>query len=75
MRRLAWFTFAAQCWSLWNIRNKLAIEGAIINSPTDVIFKMSIYMQSWRVLVRRMDMDLWDSAPDEVRRLYTRTRT
>jgi hypothetical protein len=36
---------------------------------------MSIYMQSWRVLVRRTDMDLLDSALDDVRRLYERTRS
>jgi hypothetical protein len=75
LRRLVWFTFAAQCWSLWNIRNKLAIEGTIINSPSDAIFKMSIYMQSWRVLIRRMDRDLLDSALDDVRTLYARTRS
>jgi hypothetical protein len=75
LRRLVWFTFAAQCWSLWNIRNKLAIEGSVINSPADAIFKMSIYMQSWRVLVRRTDRNLLDSALDDVRRLYGRTRS
>jgi hypothetical protein len=26
-RRLVWFAFVAQCWALWNIRNKLTIEG------------------------------------------------
>jgi hypothetical protein len=75
MRRLVWFTFATQCWSLWNIRNKLAIDGNIISSPADAIFKMFIYMQSWRVLVKRTDMDLLDAALDEIRRLYTRTRS
>jgi hypothetical protein len=52
LRRLVLFTFAAQCWALWNIRNKLAIEGKLINNPTDALFKMSMYMQGWRVLVR-----------------------
>jgi hypothetical protein len=49
LRRIAWYTFAAQSWALWNIRNKLAIEGSLISSPADAIFKISIYMQSWRV--------------------------
>jgi hypothetical protein len=26
-----WFIFAAQSWALWNIRNKLTIEGKLIN--------------------------------------------
>jgi hypothetical protein len=37
--RLVWFTFAAQCWALWNIRNKLIIEGKLIENLTDAIFK------------------------------------
>jgi hypothetical protein len=36
---------------------------------------MSIYMQSWRVLVRPTGRDLLDSALGEVRRLYARTRS
>jgi hypothetical protein len=38
LRRIAWYTFAPQCWALWNIRNKLAIEGSLINNPADAIF-------------------------------------
>lgn len=26
LRRLVWFAFAAQCWTLWTIRSKLTIE-------------------------------------------------
>ncbi|KAK1615991.1 hypothetical protein QYE76_021508 [Lolium multiflorum] len=65
-RRIAWFTFAAQSWALWNIRNKLAIEGSLISISADAIFKMSIYMQSWRVLVRPRDRPLLDMALDEI---------
>ncbi|KAK1693054.1 hypothetical protein QYE76_009751 [Lolium multiflorum] len=72
LRRIAWFTFAAQCWTLWNIRNKLAIEGSLISSPADVIFKMSIYMQSWRVLVRPRDKPLLDVALDETLLIHYR---
>jgi hypothetical protein len=74
LRRFAWYTFAAQSWALWNIRNKLAIEGSLINNPADAIFKMSIHMQSWRVLVRQRDRDLLDAALGELRRLHARTR-
>ncbi|XP_071681481.1 uncharacterized protein [Lolium perenne] len=64
LRRLVWFTFATLSWSLWNIRNKLTIEGKL----------MLIHMQSWRVLVRRRDKTLLDVVRDEVRRLHARAR-
>jgi hypothetical protein len=44
LRRIVWFSFAAQCWALWNIRNKLAIEGKLINNPADAVFQMSMHM-------------------------------
>jgi hypothetical protein len=74
LRRLVWFTFAAQSWALWNIRNKLAIEGRMINNPADAILHMSLNMQRWRVLVRPRDRRLLDEAMLEVRRLRTRAR-
>jgi hypothetical protein len=43
-RRLVWFTFAAQSWALWNIRNMLMIEGKLINNLVDAFAKISIYM-------------------------------
>jgi hypothetical protein len=75
LRRVVWFAFAAQCWALWNIRNKLTIEGKMIGNPTDALFQMSIHMQHWRVLVKPKDHALLDVAMNEVRRLYARTRT
>jgi hypothetical protein len=44
LRRLAWFMFAAQFWTLWNIRYKLAIEGNMIGNPTDVFYQMFIHI-------------------------------
>jgi hypothetical protein len=74
LRRLVWFTFATLSWSLWNIRNKLTIEGKMIGNPADAFYHMLIHMQSWRVLVRRRDRALLDVARDELRRLHARTR-
>jgi hypothetical protein len=71
MCRLVWFTFAAQSCALWNIRNKLAIEGKMINNPADAMLHISLYMQRWRVLVRPKDRRLLDEAMVEVRRLRT----
>jgi hypothetical protein len=66
-RRLVWFTFAGQCWALWNVRNKLTIEGKLIGNPADAFFQMSIHMQHWRV--RPKDHAWLDTATDEARRL------
>jgi hypothetical protein len=74
LRRLVWLTFAAQSWALWNIRNKLTLEGKLINNPADAISKMSIYMQSWRVLASPRDRELLEVALGEVRRLHARMR-
>jgi hypothetical protein len=74
LRRLVWFTFAAQCWSLWNIRNKLTIEGKLIGCPADAFYHMLLHMQHWRALVRPTDLALVDTAVGDVRRLYSRTR-
>jgi hypothetical protein len=74
LRRLVWFTFATLSWSLWNIRNKLTIEGKMIGNPADAFYHMLIHMQSWRVLVRRRDRALLDVARDELRRLHARAR-
>jgi hypothetical protein len=60
---------------LWNTCNKLTIEGNVIGHPTDVLFTLSIHMQSWRVLVRHRDRDLLDEALGELRRLYVRMKT
>jgi hypothetical protein len=74
-RRLVWFTFMAQCLALWNICNKLTIEGKLIGNPTDAFFQMSIHMQHWRILVRPKDHALLEVVTDKVRRLYAWTRT
>jgi hypothetical protein len=59
---------------LWTIRNKLTIEGKMINNRVDVLFQMSIHMQCWRALVRLRDTEKLDEAMGTVRRLNTHTR-
>jgi hypothetical protein len=66
-RRLVWFAFAALCWTLWTIRNKLTIEGSIIGKPADALYKMTIFMQQWRTLVKSKDRELLD----RIRRLHS----
>jgi hypothetical protein len=73
-RRLAWFAFAVMFWTLWNVRNKLTMEGMAIAHLADAFFQMSLHMQHWRVLVRQKDRTLLDKAVGEVWRLHARTR-
>jgi RsiW-degrading membrane proteinase PrsW (M82 family) len=70
-RRLVWFIFAAGCWALWNVRNKLNIEGSIIAKPANVLIKMLIYMHQCQKLVRSRDRGLLDAAMGEIRFLHT----
>jgi hypothetical protein len=73
-RRLASFAFTVMFWTLWNMRNKLTMEGMAIAHPADASFQMSLHMQHWRVLVRQKDRTLLDEAVGEVWRLHARTR-
>jgi hypothetical protein len=70
-RRLVWFAFAAICWTLWTIRNKLTIEGSIIGKPADAHYKITIFMQHWRTLVKSKDRELLDAAVGGIRRLHS----
>jgi hypothetical protein len=74
LHRLVSFTFAAQCWTVWIIHNKLTIEGKMIGNPADVFYQMPSYMQCWRVHVRPKDRPLLDEAVEAVRRLHAQTR-
>ena len=55
-------TFVGLLWSLWNVRNKMTIEGVFIKTPAEVIFKFDSFLQKWRGLFRAADrgkMDGW----------------
>jgi hypothetical protein len=58
LRRVVWFMFVVQCWTLWLIRNKLTTEGKSINSHAHTFFQISLHMRSWRVLVKPKNMAL-----------------
>jgi hypothetical protein len=66
--------FAVLAWTLWNIRNKLTIEGKCISNPADTFFQMCLHLQRWKVRVRLKDRPLLDEALDEVRRLHASLR-
>ena len=65
---LIWIGAAATLWSIWTIRNKLIFEGKVLRKPTDAIFRIIFFLQSWRPLCRdRMQLVL-DWVMGEARR-------
>jgi hypothetical protein len=55
-KRMVWIFFAAQCWALWNTRNKFTIERKFPCQPADIIFKLLISLQLWRPLQKPKDL-------------------
>lgn len=54
------FSFAALAWTLWKIRNKMAIEKNFPKQPIEALFKSISCLQKWRILVKegeREDLD------------------
>jgi hypothetical protein len=47
------FLFGVVLWGLWNVRNKLSIEGMAPKSPTDILYNILSLLQRWGVLLRR----------------------
>lgn len=47
------FNFAALVWTIWKVRNKMAIEKTFPNQPIEVIFKFVSCLQRWRVLIKK----------------------
>jgi hypothetical protein len=54
-KRTTWALFAAQSWVLWRVRNKLTIESKVLRHPTDIIYKISIFLQLWELTTKQMD--------------------
>ena len=40
-------------WMLWTARNKRMIEGKFPRYPTELLFKFNMFLQRWKVLLRR----------------------
>ena len=49
--------FAALCWALWTTRNKLTIDAVVPKHPSDVIFKMAMFIQVWASLAKEQDKE------------------
>jgi hypothetical protein len=45
--KLKLFVLANVVWVLWNIRNKMSIEGVFPTDPVDTLFKINASLQKW----------------------------
>lgn len=50
---LAIFCIAIVFWSLWTTRNKMVIEGVFPRQPTEILYKVKLWLQKWQVFLRR----------------------
>jgi hypothetical protein len=73
-KQAIWLLFAAQSWALWNIRNKITIEHKLSSHPADCIFKTSLFLQLWRLLLRSKLADKLDIMLELLRSLYLQSR-
>jgi hypothetical protein len=53
-------SLAAVLWSLWTTRNKMVMEGEFLRNPADIIFKILVCLQKWRIRLRPTDQDNQD---------------
>jgi hypothetical protein len=47
--KLKLFVLANMVWVLWNVRNKMSMEGVFPNDLADTLFKINASLQKWRV--------------------------
>ena len=56
-RQIGWVLFSALCWALWTTRNKLTIDAVVPKHPSDVIYKMCMFIQVWANLAKVQDKE------------------
>jgi hypothetical protein len=54
------------CWSIWTTRNKFTTKGSFLSQPSNVLYKMSLYLQLWKVVTKRKDRDALGVATDKI---------
>lgn len=55
------FSFAALVWSLWKVRNKMAIEKSFPKQPITAFFKSLSCLQRWKILLKEEDRQKIDA--------------
>ena len=60
--------FSIVFWGLWNLRNKMRIEGVFPRSANAVLYKCFYHLQTWRILLKPADQAILD---DQMSKLKT----
>ena len=70
-RRLAWVLVSVLFWALWVTRNKLAIEGIIPKHPSDLVFKIVMFLQRWAQLSKEQDKVVLQDMAGGLKAIYS----
>jgi hypothetical protein len=62
------FGFGVVCWSLWKVRNKMAIEKQIVKSPKIIFFNIIIVMQQWIILLPAQERDMVAAIAEKIKK-------
>ena len=52
---LKFFLLATVMWGLWTVRNKRAIENKIPRNPCDIMLRINMFLQRWKIRLRDED--------------------
>jgi hypothetical protein len=66
--KLILFGFGVVCWSLWKVRNKMAIEKQIVKSPKIIFFNIIIVMQQWIILLPAQERDMVAAIAEKIKK-------
>jgi hypothetical protein len=53
------------------MRNKFTIEGTFPSHPADGLYKFSVYLQVWRSVARRKDLEAVELTISKIHALHT----
>ena len=74
-KRVLWLLFAIQSWALWVTRNKFSIEGVFPQQPADVLYKLLIFLQQWRPLMKPSLLPQVDVLRAMIQDLFAKTHS
>lgn len=61
------FCLGVVLWGLWSIRNKYAIEGVFPSQPSNILFKINMWLQKWWILLKEEDRATLETMTKEAR--------
>jgi hypothetical protein len=49
---LKFFSLTIVLWVLWITQNKMTIEGVFVRNPTEVLHKICVFLQKWKLRLK-----------------------